>query len=228
MNHKHFEELTSTQDYLRELKEPDEDSVLVSCERQTSGHGQYDRKWQSFDESLCFSFLLAPNEVLSLSSLEVGCLIHSYFKQSYHIDLALKWPNDVMTMSGEKVGGILINNTETKTSLVVGIGLNYFKTAKEAQNFRTPYGFIFDEMFTLNKKEESSKIYEFILKNRLNKKDVINYWNRHCFHLNKQVTLIDSQTEYTGVFKGIGQYGQAILKLDNATKEFYSGSIILS
>jgi len=224
MNHEHLEDIHSTQDYLREL-DVDSESVLISCEHQSNGRGQYDRKWDSDAGSLCLSFTLAPNEVLTLTSLEVGYLIAKFFSVQYQIDLKLKWPNDILTPSAEKVAGVILNNTNSKT-LLVGVGINYFERLN-AQEYTTPYGFIFDRKFSLSKKEESRKLYEFILANRLNPKDVIKLWNERCIHLNKNITFQEKDASFVGKFLGIGEFGEALIQTPQRSSKYYSGSIIL-
>ncbi len=226
MNHQHFEQLSSTQDYLLEQDYGAGDEILVSCEEQTAGHGQYDHSWDASVGSLCFSFTMPAHAEISLSSLEVGCLIHHYFKTSYGIELALKWPNDILSMDGLKLGGILINNQNDKKGLVVGVGLNYFNI--QDQNYRTPAGNIFVEQIELDKKIEAAHIYEFIRENRMNSLDIVSYWNHQCLHLDKDVKFIDNEHEAIGKFLGIGKLGQALIEIDGNKKEFYTGSVILT
>jgi len=223
MNHQHFKEISSTQDYLRnfELLEGD---ILISCDHQTNGVGQYDRAWHQYDGGLCFSFTLDPSEVLSLSSLEISILICKYFKETYKTDLKVKWPNDLFTDKGDKCGGILIHHSSSKKSLIVGIGLNYFQGVIN-KDFKFKNGSIFPDEFSYHSKDEAFKIYNFILNNRILYKYIPKMWKEFCIHLNKFVKVTDNQTEIEGEFTDIGEHGEAIVQTNNGVKKFYSGSL---
>jgi BirA family biotin operon repressor/biotin-[acetyl-CoA-carboxylase] ligase len=226
LNHKHFKEISSTQDYLIEYQSELAENSLISCDTQVDGHGQYDRSWDSYQGSVCLSFTLSANEVITLSSLEIGCLITKYISTEYNVNLGLKWPNDILTSSGTKVGGILINNSSRSSHLVVGVGLNYFPFTAVDQ-YKTPGGSIFQEESSLNKKSEAQKIYRFILDNRMTAQSVVKFWNEKCIHLNKEVTLIDSDKSIEGEFVGIGKNGEALIHQSGTTASYFSGSIIL-
>jgi len=232
LNHLHFSQINSTQSYLLDKYSGESGDVLISCDKQIKGHGQYGREWDDYPGSLSFSFTLSAHEVMSLTSLEVGCLIHQYFKQYYNLTVKLKWPNDILTNNGHKVGGILINNRKDNKFLVVGIGLNYFSSedfSSKTKGYTTPYGYLFDKEFSVDAKAETEKIYKFILDNRFISEDsIIRYWTQHCFHLYKSVTIIDADESHQGVFTGIGSHGQAILEEENGFKEFFTGSVIIS
>lgn len=223
MRHEHFKEIQSTQDYLIESN-PSE-STLVSCDQQINGHGQYGRTWDSDQESLCFSFTLVANEVMTLTSLEMGYLLVNYFKENYETSLMLKWPNDVLSNDGKKVAGILINN-QNSNELIIGVGLNYFSNNAQ-RNYKTPKGHIFTKTFPLFHKEESLKIYNYIKNNRLYPNDIIQNWNEKCIHLNKEVTLIETEKSTKGIFRGIGKNGEALIETSSKVLSFYSGSLII-
>lgn len=226
MNHQHFKAIGSTQNYLLESKLEANTDYLVSCEHQTAGYGQHGRTWDSFSEGLCFSFTLHAHEKMSLTSLEIACLIHQYFMEHHNIKLKLKWPNDILTTSGRKAGGIIIHNKNDNGLVIVGVGLNYFHTS--TPEYTTPYGFLFDKGFAIDKKEEAKKIYDYILNHRFLKSEtILSYWNKHCYHLKKNVKIVDKKNEVNGIFAGVGDSGEAIIEINGIQEFIYSGSIIL-
>lgn len=229
MLHHHFQEIDSTQDYLKNEAEnnPLGQDILVSCETQTHGKGQHERKWDSFDETLCFSILLKQNEIPTLTSLEMACLIHKYFQQEYKLELTLKWPNDILTPKAEKVAGLILNSF--KDAMAVGIGINYFEN-QSSKDYKTKYGFLFEHPFSLNKKDEAHAIAMFCLRHRMNSSEVRSYWSDHCIHLNKPIVLMEGVTErkneIVGVFLGIGNSGEAIIKDNHQNiKSYFSGTV---
>lgn len=223
MNHQHFDEISSTQEFLLRKEDDLSLNTLISCETQTQGKGQYGRTWDSFSETLCMSFTLAANPVITLTSLEIACLIHKYFLTCYSIELNLKWPNDLLNQSQQKVGGILIN--KVNNIMAIGVGLNYFQNSSQ-KNYPTPYGFILSSLNNFSKKEEAQKIYQFCLTHRMNEEEIRSYWTKYCSHMNKNIILLEANNERPGIFLGIGKNGEAIIKLEQgAIQSFYSGSI---
>ena len=163
MEHIHFETCESTQKYLIErTKNEAAGKLLVSCDFQSHGIGQRNNTWDAYKNSLCFSFVAKENEVLNLTSLEMGVLICSFFKTTFNTNLKLKWPNDILNHNGEKVGGIIINKQGDQEP-IIGIGLNMGPDKEESiQNYDIPAGFIFNFSKEYSKKETAKLIYDFI------------------------------------------------------------------
>ena len=104
--------------------------VLVT-ELQTQGRGRRGRLWSSgLGDSLTFSVLWpsqCPVNTLSGLSLAVGVAVVRALASLGIGDIALKWPNDVLSGSHAKLAGILIELHGDMLSLgtvVIGIGLN--------------------------------------------------------------------------------------------------------
>jgi BirA family biotin operon repressor/biotin-[acetyl-CoA-carboxylase] ligase len=101
--------------------------ILLVAEQQTAGRGRLGRQWHSGDDQDVLTFSLglplAPQDWSGLS-LAVGLSI----AQSLHLDIGLKWPNDLW-WQGRKLAGILIETAgfgEERSSryVVVGVGIN--------------------------------------------------------------------------------------------------------
>jgi BirA family biotin operon repressor/biotin-[acetyl-CoA-carboxylase] ligase len=113
-------------------------SVLVA-ELQTAGRGRFDRSWQSpRGAGLTFSVLLRPPLPMSrwgwLPLLAGVALAESVRRIVPGLEVALKWPNDVLLAlpdggSFGKAAGILAQTAED--AVVIGIGLNVDTTAEE-------------------------------------------------------------------------------------------------
>ncbi|MBF0308978.1 MAG: biotin--[acetyl-CoA-carboxylase] ligase [Magnetococcales bacterium] len=106
------------------------EGTVVWTERQTSGRGRLGRSWVSPPwRNLCFSIVLRPavdpRSVAQLTLLS-GVALAEVVLASGLRDLALKWPNDVMT-GGAKLGGILTEmrgEVDRVRYCIVGIGFN--------------------------------------------------------------------------------------------------------
>lgn len=123
----------STNDYLKDLIQNKQlaDYTVVSAQHQTKGKGQRNKTW--ITEA-------GKNLTISILKLHSGLQATEQFRISIHAalaiidvlnrygipDLAVKWPNDIMS-GGKKICGILIENNLRGQELVhsvTGIGLN--------------------------------------------------------------------------------------------------------
>jgi BirA family biotin operon repressor/biotin-[acetyl-CoA-carboxylase] ligase len=107
--------------------------LVVVAEQQLIGRGRLDRVWVSPPRAgLTFSVLLRPSLPPAqwawlplLAGVAVAQAVHAQAK----VDVALKWPNDVL-IAGRKTAGLLAEAV-APGGLVVGIGLNVTTTRAE-------------------------------------------------------------------------------------------------
>ena len=127
----HFNELDSTNSYLKSNKELlQEHGLVVRTDMQTSGRGRASRKFVSLPgKNLTFSVVLHPQKPASeiqifslLASVVVARVLENYVNS-----IRLKWPNDVIVRQ-KKICGILLESIsipeEDYPILIMGIGLN--------------------------------------------------------------------------------------------------------
>lgn len=212
---KHYETCKSTQDLLLEEDLYKCYPAIISSDYIENAKGRRDRKWDVFKNALACSFTLTKNSVLTLSALEVAVLVREFFFKEYEIDLKLKWPNDLYDKNIKKCGGILINSS--KDHLIVGLGMNLEPNNK--------YGSVFFKSSPINGRDIAPKLYYYIITNRKRSSEVISSWNQNCFHLNQEVMIEEDSLETKGTFLGIGKMGQALVKVGQVTKEFYSATL---
>ncbi|MFJ9415896.1 biotin--[acetyl-CoA-carboxylase] ligase [Streptomyces sp. NPDC101227] len=112
-----------------------EGAVLIA-EEQSAGRGRLDRRWTAPPRSgLFFSVYLAPRVPMSRWGwlpLLTGVATAAALARSAGVDIALKWPNDMLvTVDGteRKTGGILAERAGD--GVVIGIGLNVSLHADE-------------------------------------------------------------------------------------------------
>lgn len=215
----HLKHCDSTQDILKEqLSATSHEGVLVSTDRQLKGKGRGSNSWEDLPGSLCFSLSLKPHPVTSLSALEVSLLIVDFFALKGKT-LFLKWPNDLWTPEKKKCGGVLLQGS--KDLYLAGIGLNLFSENAE-------YGGIFEEKSSLEKESLAAEISEFILTHRISEKETLQKrWLKACGHLDASVQIIEGDSRTLGVFKGIGEHGEAILETETGLAQFFNGSLRL-
>ena len=124
-----FDEIDSTNTYLKNHYEELEDMTFVSANLQTAGKGRKGRTWLSNKgENLMFSLLIKDSEMYkhsnSLSVISAYTIIEVL--KEYGVDnLSFKWSNDVY-VDGKKICGILLEaiSREELECLIIGVGIN--------------------------------------------------------------------------------------------------------
>ena len=242
ISHLHFEEIQSTQNFLKGqlidqktgFNEREAfQKILVSTSKQSGGVGRHGNKWDSFKNSLTFSFTIKtqPTKNLSTLPLELSVFLAEWLKLKTGKELKVKWPNDILTINAQKCGGILCHYINPKI-IIAGIGLNLGPISfKPDHLYKTSPGFISDaiELSENDKKDLPLDFYTFFLERFASKKNNLASWENLCIHLNKTVKISHSEGNFKiGRFKGIGPCGEAILELENKLEEkFMSGSLNL-
>jgi BirA family biotin operon repressor/biotin-[acetyl-CoA-carboxylase] ligase len=106
--------------------------VLIA-ERQDRGRGRLDRQWVSAPGSgLTFSVLLRPVDVpatrLGWLPLLAGLAVVRAIRDLSDVEVALKWPNDVLLGPDQAKGAGILAEAEPRASgglaVVLGIGIN--------------------------------------------------------------------------------------------------------
>lgn len=123
----YFEEIDSTNSFLKREYEHLDDMTVVSAGHQYAGKGRLGRKWEDDSHSLVFSLLLKNNleeDRIHLLPLVCGVSLLKTLKD-YSIPSLIKWPNDIL-IEGKKCAGILLESVYEKElkALVIGIGIN--------------------------------------------------------------------------------------------------------
>ena len=215
----HVERCDSTQDLIKEqLLQSAQDELTVSCEHQINGRGRGSNIWQDSPGTLCFSMTIRPHIQVTYTALEISLLVHHFFKMKGK-EIRLKWPNDLMTLEEKKCGGVLVQNSESR--YYVGIGLNLFQN-------ESSLGGIYETSFPINKQEWVKELSDYIRSNRYsNTENLSKDWLKSCFHLNQQVNISEGDQETCGKFVGLGPYGEALLENSQGTHHLFNGSLRL-
>lgn len=139
-----LEETDSTQTVARFLAEQGAPhGTLVWADRQTAGRGRMGRKWSSEPGGLYVSLLLRPKfshaKLPELSITAAKALVLALTRLSPKLELAIKPPNDVMSVVGgraRKLCGVLPEASGTARRLdwvVLGLGVNVNNRPKAGQ-----------------------------------------------------------------------------------------------
>ena len=114
-------EVSSTNEYVKQMLAHAPEGTVVVADTQTSGRGSRGRSWYSPEGGLWMSVLLRHHQNC-LISLLAGVAI-SETLASYGIEPKIKWPNDVL-LNGMKIAGILPEVVDDNVILGMGINLN--------------------------------------------------------------------------------------------------------
>lgn len=134
--HHAYDTVGSTMDVARELIDasPEVHRCVITARHQTKGRGRQGRAWHSPGDVLAATFILRRSASgdggrsvgdLSGLSLAVGVALSDWCAE-LKLDVRLKWPNDVLSLRGDKLAGVLIEllNREGVTYVLIGIGMN--------------------------------------------------------------------------------------------------------
>ena len=158
-----FKKVKSTNNTaIRIIKNSNFDYGMIISEMQSSGRGQYGKKWISHKGNLFVSFFfklenlkISLKQLTRLNCLFVRKLLNIYYKKK----IIFKKPNDLL-IDKKKICGIL-HETFTKFNrkyLIVGIGINLIKNP-QINDYQT------NKLSNLtNKKLSKSKIEKEIKK----------------------------------------------------------------
>lgn len=123
----------STNSYLREMSKNKSLGkwTVATADYQSKGRGQKDAVWQSEKgKNLICSILVKLNDFKAEDQFMINCAVSLgiyHYLQRYNLPkLAVKWPNDIMSVS-KKLGGILIENSISGDKInqsIIGIGIN--------------------------------------------------------------------------------------------------------
>ena len=121
------ESIDSTNTYLKNLKKPKEDTLIIA-KKQTGGRGTKGRSFICEEGGVYLSLLkLNPCKAEESFSIMMNSAVAVVKTLSaFDIKAKIKWPNDII-VNGKKICGILIENVfegDDVVRSIVGIGLN--------------------------------------------------------------------------------------------------------
>lgn len=123
----HFDELDSTNTYVKNNYERLANHSVVTASVQTAGRGRMDRKFISDEGGLYFSLLLKDAHLQFLPNLtQLMALSVCKTLQGLGANAFIKWPNDVYA-DGKKICGMLseaVANSQGPQALIIGVGVN--------------------------------------------------------------------------------------------------------
>ena len=222
-----FDEIDSTNNYMKENISSFENYDIVSAKIQTSGRGRRGNVWLSPEGMALFSFLLKTEKTLSIIEatklpLLAGISTLIALKKIKDGAYSFKWTNDVF-FNSKKLCGILIERV--KDDFVVGIGINVAnKIPEDIKNIAISMESDYDiEKLILKVVEEFSIYYKGFSEGKW--QEIIEEINSYNFLKDKKIRVYIGDKVFEGIARNIVEDGRIEIEIDGEIKLFSVGEI---
>lgn len=227
-----LQEVGSTMDVARELSPTNPNGcALALARRQTAGRGRQGRVWEQSQEGMYATFVLltkSPASALVGFSLAVGCALRRVLRR-LGADCALKWPNDLLSLDGRKLGGILIelvSQADTQRVLV-GIGVNVRAAPKVEQPTAALEDLLGRSLVVCELAaaiaSELLAVWELFLKSGFASFQA--EWTSAAFGLGELIQVDSGQGAITGNFMGVNEQGCLLVDCAGKTISLAAGHV---
>ena len=221
----YYPEVSSTMDTAKDLARKNcPDFTVVVAGRQTRGRGRLRRQWLSDDGGLYFTMVLRPEIPLLLSSrvnFLASLTLARLLRELFHIDAAVKWPNDIL-VDGRKISGMLSEleaETDRLLFINIGMGINVNNDPSDvepgASSLKKITGREISKKMLLARFlvefEKSLKKVEF--------ENVISEWKKYTVTLNRRVKIVTHREVSEGLAVDVEQDGALVLELADGSRK---------
>ena len=234
-----FDSLGSTNDEAaRQAKLGAAEGVCVVARQQTAGRGRRERVWNSpKDAGLYFSVILRPKIVARktpLITLAAAVAVSEAIAGSCKLKTDIKWSNDVHTLEGKKLSGILAETIDGGNAVVLGIGINLTREAV-APELREIASSIETETNVAPNAEEllaaltrSLKKFYQLLHDANGDKQIVEMWTAHSsYAFGKDVSVKLENETFFGTTDGLQTDGALRVRLESGLiKVVYAGDVL--
>ena len=192
--------IDSTNTYLKKLKRPTEDTLIIA-KKQTGGRGTKGRSFICEEGGVYMSLLkLYPckaEESFSIMMNSAVAVVNTL--SAFDIKAKIKWPNDII-VNGKKICGILIENVfegEDVAKSIVGIGLNVNNPiADEIRDIAISTKEVL-------KRELSVETVVATLAYNLYQPTTYEEYKKHLLYIGEEVTVITQKSTYRALIADI-------------------------
>ena len=224
-----FNEIDSTNNYMKENVSSFENYDIVSAKVQTAGRGRRGNSWLSPEGMALFSFLLRPERSLSMVEATklpfiAGISTLNALKKIKDGAYSFKWTNDIF-FNSKKLCGILIERV--KDDFVVGIGINVAnKIPEDIKNIAISMESNYDiEKLILKVVEEFSVYYKRFSEGKW--QEIIKEINNYNFLKDKKIRVNIGDKIFEGIAKSIVEDGRLEIEMNGKIKLFSVGEITI-
>ena len=230
-----FKTINSTNTYLKEIGNIENEGTVVISEEQTGGRGRLGRRWvSSHGDGIYMSMLLKPKIKVEKSPFITIIAGASIVKalNDFGINAMIKWPNDIV-INGKKICGILTelnSHMEKINYIVLGIGINIKKLdfEEDIKNMATS---IYKEGYEISRKDLfNSILYEFenLYLDYIKydeKNEVLNICRKYSAIINKKVYIVNNNKKELAFCIDINDNGNLLVKVNDNIIEISSTEV---
>ena len=238
MSYIELDEVDSTNDYVKRNLNKLPNLSVVRCNYQTNGRGRNGHVWQSKNgDDLLMSILVKDfkkTQDLHKMTQLVACSVAGLLDR-YGIKAKIKWPNDIVSLSGKKLCGIL---TEMSAEIdyinyvVIGIGVNVNQDSfpqeikERATSLYLELGHKVQRSQLIAAIMESfEECYEKFMETE-DLSGLMEAYNSLLVNRGREVKILEPGHEYEAVAMGINETGELIVKTaDGQEKEIFAGEV---
>lgn len=231
----HFDEISSTHEYVKVHFKELPDQQIVTTDYQTHGRGRLGRVWQSPKKSsLLMSILLKEHiDNPSVISMLISIALSRTFN-FFSLKAGLIWPNDVY-VNQSKIAGILTEAIYDKGKIkgvVLSLGLNLFQDKSELELIDKKATSLFNEgikNITINQlRDKFVETFFQIHKKFINKgfKDFRDEYNSLLLIKGKIIEIDFGKKKIKAEAREIDTHGHLVIKTENGISTISSGEII--
>ncbi len=236
----YYENVESTQSIAHNLIAAGaKEGTVVIAERQTAGRGRMGRSWFSpAGKGIWLSLILTPRIPLQLCpqlTLLVSVALCRTISSLLHVDIGIKWPNDLL-IHGRKVSGILLESSaedERLRYVIAGIGISVNLSKQdfpeELQDIAT--SLMIESGLEVNREEliaaflkEFEDLYAIVHEQGF--APIRSLWEALSVSLNCPIRVYTSKGWVTGTAQSIDDLGALVIQQDNGEEvKIYSGDV---
>lgn len=199
---------------------------VVVAREQIAGKGRLSRKWYAEpDATLCMSVALPmPNDSQLIRSFTVrsAIAICSFLSDRLSSRLFIKWPNDIYSMDGKKIAGMLTElkiSKDNKKTVILGIGINCFNPK---ESFDESILNTMDSLENLTDKNFSMYDISTVVTSAICKAgeettidNVASQFSQFDWLYGKQIQLDTGSEILSGIASGIADSGELFLRTND-------------
>jgi BirA family transcriptional regulator, biotin operon repressor / biotin---[acetyl-CoA-carboxylase] ligase len=198
---------------------------------QTSGKGQFDKKWLSAKgENIILSLVLDTSHQLLLSqqfvlNMAAALTVMRLFNKYTTEKVKIKWPNDIYCRD-RKAAGILTENVIRGTKwqfAIAGFGININQTSfppglKNAVSLKQITGNTYN---AVELAKEFCSLFDENFKHLLsgNEKHILDTYNDALYKRYEKATFKHGATNFSGIVKGVDIFGR--LNIENGNEQAF-------
>lgn len=234
-----FPELDSTNRYL--LHAAVSGAVSGSAclaEYQSGGRGRRGRQWASpYGGNLYLSLLWRFNDGttrLGGLSLAVAVALMRLLQEIEVEDAGIKWPNDIL-VSGKKLAGILLDvagESNGPCHVVIGIGLNFQMSEKQAVDIEQPWTDLRRLGVTLDRNQVTGRLLHHLLQvlvlyQTQGLSAFLDEWRCWDLAYDSEIDIHHGTETTRGVARGIDEQGLLLVEQRGDIRRYASGEVSL-